>query len=292
MSYLGELAAILAALTWTINSLVIEKLGRGFSSWAINFLGKSLGLLGVSLLAFTLSGSILPGANARQWALLLLSGVIGFSLGDGFLFTAFQRLGAKRTLLIFSANPIITAILGWFLLGESLRPMTILGTLLAVTGIMIVILGDVPNSGRKGDIAGLISALLATLGQSAGMLLSKSGMQGLDAVSAAQIRLVGGTLGIMLILSVMKKWGGVRPILHSPNGRKVISANVFLGTLIGMVLSMLAIKMTRVAVASILTSLMPVMILPVSAVFMKEKITLRETAGAVITVLGVSLLFV
>ena len=291
MKYLGELAAIMAALTWTVNSMIVERLGRGFSSWALNFLSKFLGFFAVSLLAFALSGTLMPGASTRQWSLLLMSGVIGFSLGDGFLFAAFQRLGAKRTLLIFSANPIVTAILGWVLLGEELGIRTMLGTLVAVTGIMVVILGDMPGTKRKGDMMGIISALLATLGQSVGMLLSKSGMQGLDAVGAAQIRLVGGTLGTALILTVFRKWGDIQPVLRSPDGRKVVTCSVLLGTLIGMVLAMLAIKMTPVAVASILTSLMPVMILPISALYLKEKITFRETAGAVIAVAGVSLLF-
>jgi drug/metabolite transporter (DMT)-like permease len=79
--------------------------------------------------------------------------------------------------------------------------------------------------------------------------------------------------------------------LRSPKGRQVVSINALLGILVGMVLSMQAIKLTQVAVASILTSLMPVMILPISAIFLKENVTLREIFGAVITVLGVSLLF-
>ena len=112
MSHLGELAALLAALSWTVNSLVMERLGRGFSAWALNILTKFFGLIAVSLLALLMQGTLFPQANATQWGLLMLSGILGFSLGDGFLFTAFLKLGAKRTLLIFSANPVISAVLG------------------------------------------------------------------------------------------------------------------------------------------------------------------------------------
>jgi drug/metabolite transporter (DMT)-like permease len=136
-----------------------------------------------------------------------------------------------------------------------------------------------------------VFALLATLGQAGGVLLSKAGMYNLDAVTAAQIRLVGGVLGMAVLLGLLRQWKMVTPVVRSVKGRQVIAANVTLGTLIGMVLSMLAIKLTQVAVASILTSLMPVMILPISAFFLKEKVTMYEIAGAVVTVLGVSLLF-
>jgi drug/metabolite transporter (DMT)-like permease len=288
---LGEFAAIGAALAWTVNSLLIERLGRGFSAWALNFLTKFFGLIAVSLLVFALSGSLLPRADAGQWGLLLLSGFVGFSLGDGFLFTAFQQLGAKRTMLIFSANPVISAILGWVLLGETISWLHIAGILLAVSGIMFVIRSDVPAQKKPANRRAIVFALLATLGQAGGVLLSKAGMYNLDAVTAAQIRLVGGVLGMAILLGLLRQWKMVTPVVRSVKGRQVIAANVTLGTLIGMVLSMLAIKLTQVAVASILTSLMPVMILPISAFFLKEKVTMYEIAGAVVTVLGVSLLF-
>ncbi len=291
MNHLGELAAIGAALAWTVNSLALERLGRGFSAWALNILTKTGGLFAVTLLSLFLRGSIFPGADLKQWGLLMLSGFVGFSLGDGFLFSAFQRLGAKRTMLIFSANPVISAVLGWLLLGESVGGLHIAGILLAVSGIMIVILSDIPVKGEKADRRGILFAVLATLGQAVGVLLSKAGMQGLDAVPAAQIRLVGGTIGMAILISLARQWKSVPLALYSARGRQVIATSVLLGTLVGMVLSMLAIKLTQVAVASILTSLMPVMILPISAIFLKEKVTLREIAGAVTTVLGVSLLF-
>ena len=291
MNHLGELAAIGAALAWTVNSLALERLGRGFSAWALNILTKTGGLFAVTLLSLFLRGSIFPGADLKQWGLLMLSGFVGFSLGDGFLFSAFQRLGAKRTMLIFSANPVISAVLGWLLLGESVGGLHIAGILLAVSGIMIVILSDIPVKGEKADRRGILFAVLATLGQAVGVLLSKAGMQGLDAVPAAQIRLVGGTIGMAILISMARQWKSVPLVLHAARGRQVIATSVLLGTLVGMVLSMLAIKLTQVAVASILTSLMPVMILPISAIFLKEKVTLREIAGAMTTVLGVSLLF-
>jgi len=291
LSHMGELAAIGAALAWTINSLTMERLGRGFSAWSLNFLTKALGLLAVSLLALAVEGRLFPQAEPRQWVLLLFSGLLGFSLGDGFLFTAFQQLGAKRTLLVFSSNPVLSAILSWILLGERLKGLHIAGILLAVLGIMIVIRSDVPAQKKRMNGQGLLFALLATLGQAGGVLLSKAGMYSLGAIPAAQIRLVGGALGMALLLSLMRGWGGVPLIANSPKGRQVVSFNVVLGTLVGMVLSMLAIKMTQVAVASILTSLMPVMILPISAFVLKEKVSAYEISGAVTTVLGVSLLF-
>ncbi len=291
MPYLGHLAALGAALCWTLNSLVMERKGRGLSSWGLNMLTKLGGLILVSTLAWLLEGRLIPQANASQWSLLLLSGFIGFSIGDGFLFTAFQQIGARRTMLIFSANPVLAAILGWALMGEALTIQHIIGILLAVSGIMLVIRGDVPAGSKAAGWQGILWATLATLGQAAGVILSKLGLATLDAVPAAQIRLIGGVVGPALILTAIKRWNRLFPILKSESGLQVLTVSIVLGTLVGMVLSMLSIKLIPAAIASILFSLMPVMILPLSAFVLKEKVNSRETLGALVTVAGVSLLF-
>ncbi len=291
MTRLGELAALGAALSWTVNSLLIERLGRGLSPWAMNLMTKSGGLVAVSLLSLILNGTLIPLATGNQWLLLLLSGFVGFSIGDVFLYKGFQELGARRTMLVFSANPIITAVFGWILFGEGVEPLQIAGIILAVFGIMLVIRGDVPAENQKTRGKAILYAVFAALGQAGGVLLSKAGLADVDAVTGAQIRLIGGAAGMALLLSVFRKWGSVPVMARSAQGWRMVGTNVVLGTLIGMVLSLYAIKNTQVAVASILTSLTPVMILPISAIFLREKVSLYEAAGAGVTVLGVSLLF-
>lgn len=301
MNFIGEGAALLAALSWTISGLVTEKKGKGFSPWALNFLTKVGGILGVSLMTLIINGRLIPQATGRQWLLLMMSGLLGFSLGDGFLFAAYQNLGAKKAMLIYSANPIFAALLGSIFLGEMLTIKHVLGILLAVLGIMWVIQADMQNAkaldqGKnqagqtKNLLLGVLFAVLATLGQVTGAIFSKASMADLDAYTAAQIRLVGGNLGMMILLTFLRQWPTVPAVCKSRSGRLTIMASVILGTLIGMVMSMIAIKMTQVAVASMLMSLMPVMILPISAFFLKEKVTSREVYGALLTLFGVVLL--
>lgn len=302
MRFIGEGAAVLAALCWTLASLSLERWGKAHSPWALNALTKFFGLLAVSLLALLANGRLVPPATPTQWVFLLLSGLLGFSLGDGFLFAAFQSLGARKTLLVFSANPILSALLGWALFGEALGLIQALGILIAVGGIMWVIqsdLGSAAGPAEPGEAAGkgraavpgLLFAAIATLGQAGGTMLSKAGLYGLDAVSASQIRLLGGAAGLMVLLPLLRQCGSLPAVLADRKGRLAVASSVILGTLLGIVLSMLAIKTTQVAVATILMSLMPVMILPVSALLLREKVSPREALGAVVTLAGVSLLF-
>ncbi len=108
---------------------------------------------------------------------------------------------------------------------------------------------------------------------------------------AAQIRLVGGVLGMGILLSLLRQWKGLKAPLMERRGLLLIALSAILGTLVGMVLSMTALKLTQVAVASILMSLMPVMILPIEHFLLKKRVRAREALGALLTLLGVGMLF-
>jgi len=55
-------------------------------------------------------------------------------------------------------------------------------------------------------------------------------------------------------------------------------------------LSMLAVKLAPVSLATILLSTEPLFMLPITALLLKEKVTRRAVAGAVIAVAGCSMI--
>ena len=107
--------------------------------------------------------------------------------------------------------------------------------------------------------------------------------------------LKASTLGLsnlrLSLLSLLRQWKGLKAPLMERRGLLLIALSAILGTLVGMVLSMTALKLTQVAVASILMSLMPVMILPIEHFLLKKRVRAREALGALLTLLGVGMLF-
>jgi drug/metabolite transporter (DMT)-like permease len=56
-------------------------------------------------------------------------------------------------------------------------------------------------------------------------------------------------------------------------------------------LSLFAVQHATTGVASTIMSIMPIIIIPVSVVMFKEKVTVKEIIGAVIAIAGVALFF-
>jgi drug/metabolite transporter (DMT)-like permease len=86
-----------------------------------------------------------------------------------------------------------------------------------------------------------------------------------------------------------------KALVQSLSDRKAMaSATVgsIFGPFVGVSLSLMAVQYTEAGIASTLMALTPIIILAPAYFFFRQKITLREIAGAVISVLGVSLFFV
>jgi len=278
---------------WTINSVIMQRRGVGLSSQGLNAGRIFLGLVLITAVHILLHGSLYPtAADPSAWLWLLLSGVVGFSLGDSLLVSGFLSIGARLTLLVFSFSPVLTAVLSYLLFGETLSLYKVVGMLLVIGGIMLVIGGKGEGKAPPALGRGLLFAFLAALAQALSNVTSKMGLGQVDPLGATQIRLIGGVVGIIAVLAIGRRWQDLGAVFRSPNGRLTILSGAVIGTLLGVVLSMAALQMTKAAVASTLMSTMPVLILPISRFVLKEQLHARDIAGAVICVLGSAILFV
>ena len=95
MLYIGELAAIAAAMTYSVNSTLFTEAGRKIGSASVNRIRLIAGTIFLVLAQWIVLGAPWPsGAGLDRWVWLGLSGIVGFVLGDAFLFQAI--LGAKH----------------------------------------------------------------------------------------------------------------------------------------------------------------------------------------------------
>lgn len=294
-SRIGELAALAAALCWTFGALGFEIACKRSSSLAVNGIRLFLGFILLSAFAIFSRGMILPtDATPHAWIWLGLSGIVGFTMGDMLLFKAFAVLGARISMLIMSAVPPITALIGWLILGEKLTFFNLLGMALTVGGIVLVVLerGDGEKKHKLAHpIAGVLMGIGAAAGQSIGLVLSKYGMGAYNPIAATQIRLIAGILGFFIIFSISRRWFTVTAAMRDRITLKFSILGALLGTALGVTLSLIAVQHTIAGVASTIMAIVPVLIIPPAILFFKEKVTPKEIIGAFIAVGGVAILF-
>jgi drug/metabolite transporter (DMT)-like permease len=102
-SFKGEFYALFAAFLWVFGALVFEVLGRKNGATTVNFLRLAIALIYLMIFTSITRGKILPfDFDKISWFWLFISGIIGFAIGDFFLFKAFVSIGARISMLIMS----------------------------------------------------------------------------------------------------------------------------------------------------------------------------------------------
>jgi drug/metabolite transporter (DMT)-like permease len=293
INHLGEIIALATALCWTITSVSFEAAGKKIGTLSLNFIRLLIAFVLISLYCYFTRGLLLPiDASAHNWRWLGLSGIIGFVIGDLFLFQAFIELGARVSMLVMAFVPPVTSLLGYIFLDEKLTYLNLLGMFITILGISIVVF---QKSSKKiklvHPVRGLFFAFIGALGQSLGMILSKIGMKDLNAFAASQIRIIFAIIGFSILFFFMKKWAIVFKGLSNISAMKYLTVGAIFGPFVGVSLSLLALNYTSTGNVSTITSIVPVLIIPFSVIIFKEKISLKEILGSIITILGVATLF-
>jgi drug/metabolite transporter (DMT)-like permease len=294
MPFAGELSALLTAFLWSGTALLLASASQSIGSFQVNITRLILAEVYLLLLIVVLHLDV--HLTSSQILNLSISGVIGLSLGDTFLFKAFEEIGARISMLLMSLAPAIAALIAYFVLHEQISTMGIVGMAITVSGISIVVLERKPTHLRTESItvAGLIYALLGAVGQGVGLVFAKLAFQEgeVNGFVATAIRILASLLLLLPIGLLTKRFRN--PIRMFSTQRRVyglIAAGSVLGPFLGISFSLIAVEYTKVGIAATIMAIVPIIMLPLVRIFYKERLSWRAIGGAIIAVGGVAMLF-
>ncbi|SMO37525.1 Uncharacterized membrane protein [Saccharicrinis carchari] len=295
-AYFGEMVALATAFCWTITSISFEWAGKKVGSLPLNLIRLVLAFLFISIFSYFRLGLFFASdAPPETWGWLALSGIIGLFIGDLLLFQAFVLIGARVSMLIMALTPPIAAFFGWLILNEQMTPSQLIGMTVTIMGIAMVILAKEKNQKTvqiRYPVKGILMAFGGAVGQGLGLVVSKLGMKDYDPFLATQIRIIAGAAAYIALFFVFSKWKPVFTALHNKKAMIGISTGSFFGPFLGVSFSLLAVQHTTTGIVSTIMSIVPVLIIIPSIIVFKEKVSLKEVAGAVIAFGGVVMFFV
>lgn len=202
MDFIGELAALATSFLFAMTALIFTTTGRMVGSQVTNRMRLTFALVYLIILNVIFFREPLPfSAESSRWFWLSLSGIIGLSLGDAFLFQSLISVGPRLGTLLLSLAPIFGSVIAWIFFGEILSPLQITGIVLALAGIAWVVLShkEPPDTPHGHTRSGVLFGVLAGLGQAVGLVLSKQGMFGdFSPFQANAIRMLAAVIFIGL----------------------------------------------------------------------------------------------
>ncbi len=321
--FFGEILSIAVALSFTATALFAEVGSKRMGSLPFNAVRMAFSLCFLALTLWLTMGVPWPRfADTSTCLWLLLSGVVGYVVGDYCLMQGYIIIGSRFGQLFMTLSAPTAAILGRLFIGEQMGGLAIAGMFITLAGIATSVLSKQDSEHHssirlKLPARGVMFAAMAGICQGAGLVLSKIGLEHYDAALSANnvdidavadgavlpiplgvtipfastmIRGTMGFAGFMLLLLLSKN--GAQKLRDAVGDRKAVLCalgSMLFGPFLGVSLSLMATQYTSAGIAQTFFSLTPVLIIAPAAMLFHQKVTPREVLGAIISVTGVCL---
>ena len=297
---MGELAALVTSVCWALNSIQFTLAGRRVGSEVVNRTRLVLAVAYISLTHLLVRGELWPThVEPFRWGWLGLSGTIGLVIGDGCLFQSLLLIGPRRAMLMMTLVPVISTLVAWGWLGETLCLTQIGAVLLTVGGIAWVVSEkqrEQTQAASAGDARryglGILLGFGGALGQALGLVTAKRGLTGdFSSLSATLIRMVVA-MGVIWLLALVRRQ--VAPTWRALKDRKALwflLGGSLIGPFLGVWLSLVAVQRVPVGIASTLMALSPIVLIPLERWVFQERASSRSVVGTILAVVGAGVIF-
>lgn len=146
-NFLGAALSILSGLTYGIYFMIGARFTRELGSARFTLYAMSASAAALAAHLSVTGGLAAASAfDSKTWVLLVAIGIVAMVFPALLQAEGLRRIGAVRGAVASTVGPPTTAILAWWLLGETLTGWQLLGMVLIVTGILTLDLSRSPDA--------------------------------------------------------------------------------------------------------------------------------------------------
>lgn len=306
---MGEAAALLSAFVWSAVSVAMASIAARVPPLAISTLRLTTGsLLLFAFLAVSGQAGDIAAAPASAIFAMLGSGLLAYALGDTIYIRSLGLLGVQRAFTVAQSLFVTLTVLGGvLLLDEPFGVLQVAGTACIALGIGLIVRRPAAKAvpGRvapppvahanlvarlrhpeSGELRGYLFIAVTGVFWTAATLWLAAGRGDLGPIAAASMRTPAGAAGLLLFAGVTAPDALRMPFRDRRNIGAIVLTGI-VGTAFGSLMYVYAVGEAGAARTTILSSVSPLMALPLSVFFLGERLTPRVVAGTLACVLGI-----
>jgi len=296
---IGELAALGAALSWSISPILYRSAFANIKPVSANIVRCSIN--GAVLFAVLLAGGLAGWLTALSpWVIVLtvVSGVINLGVGDTLYLYGIKALGVSRAVPLASSYPLFSFIWSILLLGQPIIFTALTGAALILLGIYLLTrpkTREIPVT-RRAVSLGIAASLGTAIFWSLGITLMNVAVEAANVTSIeanyAIVTVRIASLGLLLL--------SASPLIDRDRGfLKIKRRDVALLCIGGLIANgvgwlMMNYSFTQIMASQAIpiSSTSPLFAALAGFVLFHEKATLKTVLGGVAVVAGVALIFI
>ena len=294
---IGELAALGAAICWTVSAVLY----KGALAEAKPLVANTVRCIGTSIfliLCLVLIGkfSVLTSLPAPVVFLACASGLIGLGLGDTLYLFSLETIGVARAVPITCTYPLFTLVWAVLLAGENVTWHVVFAAVAIVLGIWLLSNEEDSNVAKlqknvlfKGAITALVTAVIWSLSISMVNLAMKE-TPGLDnAFAINTLRIAALAAFLMIFTPAVQRSLNFFKIKGKTLAMLLVGGIIAVG--LGWFLLTLSFSYIPESQAVPISSTTPLFSTLSGIVFLREKVTAKVAMGSIIIVFGTFLIF-
>ena len=300
MFYFGEIAALTAALLWSIAVIIFKTLSTKISPLLITGLKNLIALICFVILFIILDIDFInPKFTNTEYTKIIISGALGMGIGDILFLFALSKIGANRIAILNCFEPSVILLFSMMMLQASAYQLNlnqVVGFIVVIISILIITYEqDKSDIDPKVKRFGLFLQITAILMSSFGIVLIKPILNQYihsiqDQLWITAFRLFPGVIiSWIFILCNQNLKQLFYPLFNWKTIWKIILSSG-LGTFLALSFWIIGYaNITKPAIASILGQTSVIFIFILSALVLKEKITSKRFVAITAAILGVLL---
>ena len=264
--------------------------GRELKPLALNFFKNIVATVLLLATLLVAGQSLFRDAPLLDYVLLALSGILGVAIADTLFFKSLNIVGAGLSQIASLTYSPFVILFTFVFLGERLTVGDLAGATLILVGVLLTIArGSISDVSAHDLRAGIGLATLSVALMALAVTLAKPVLDRSPVLWSTTVRLLAGVIALMALTVASPRrrylWSTLRP---SRSWKVAIPAAV-LGAYVAMIVWVAGMKYTQASTASILNQTSAVFVLPLAAILLHERVTLRKLASVAMAVGGVAL---
>lgn len=302
LPYLGKLSALAASIVWSFSITIYRAQGDGVPAQTLNLYKLFVAIVGFSALVIVMQfgpAEYAPRfpASWQKSCWLMLSGIIGLTLGDTLFFYAIKHLGAGLTSALQCLTPPLNAIIDWLYLNKQMTGIQIIGLIIVVTAVAGVVLAGARRRkriSREHDalwFLGLIAAVGSAFSSAVSYAITGEALKG-ESIWTCNILRFAPAFGVLLVFALFTRggWSGVKYLVSHPKKMGMLTVSAFLGTIVGISLLSYGFQHADTGIVSTLSTTYPIWVVGVAALFLKEYPSPQQLLCTLLAIVGIALL--
>ncbi|RJS84949.1 DMT family transporter [Candidatus Bathyarchaeota archaeon] len=279
----GEALGILTAFLWAASTILSAQALRETSPIRVNAVRTAASAIVMPFISLALGELQNVGkVDPFHLFLVVVAAIIGFGLGDTFLFKSITLIGVSRSYTIAYTYPLFTVLIAIPALGENILPKHLLGAVLITLGVILVTSTEKESHDKKRmSLLGFLGALANSILWAVGTVLVTAGLKGMSVTLANTLRFPLLSVFLFALSNPRHRWNLTRRNVF------LIVLSGIVGMVIGGITFLLSIKFIGASRATALSATSPVWAAIMSSLILREKVSVRVFAASLVVMLGV-----